>query len=55
MSVFQPARVGRGFDEMRVAEAIRHLALIGIAAVITGGGAFVVGAVRTVSDIQQLL
>jgi hypothetical protein len=36
MSLSQPARVGRSFDEMRVAKAIRHVAMIGIAAVVTG-------------------
>lgn len=36
MTSQQPSRVGASFDELRVASALRHVALIGIAGVIAG-------------------
>ena len=36
MTSQQPSRVGSGFDELRTATALRHIALIGIAGVMAG-------------------
>ena len=36
MSAPQPSRVGSGFNELQVATALRHVALIGVAGVTAG-------------------